>query len=205
MITIGLTGGIASGKSVVSQMLAKLGATVVDVDRVAHETYRAGTGGHEQLRRAFGDQVVGSDGEIDRRVLGGLVFGRPDMMTKLTDIVWPLTRSRIEEMKRENATSAGALVFEAAVLIEAGWTDIVDEVWVVTVPVEVARARLMARNGITEEQANARIGSQISNAERERLANVIIDNGGTLQDLETKVEDAWRQLQSRPALPGSAR
>jgi dephospho-CoA kinase len=197
VITIGLTGGIASGKSVVSQMLAKLGATVVDVDRVAHETYRAGTAGHARLREAFGPSVVGADGEIDRRVLGGLVFGKPEEMSKLTGIVWPLTRARIEEMARDHAQEPGVLVFEAAVLLEAGWTDLVDEVWVVTVPVEVARTRLMARNGLTEEQADARIGSQISNAEREAAADVIIDNRGSLEELETAVRNAWEALRSR--------
>jgi dephospho-CoA kinase len=199
LITIGLTGGIASGKSVVSQMLATLGAQVVDVDRVAHETYRAGTVGLEQLRAAFGPQVVGADGEIDRRVLGGLVFGRPDEMRKLTDIVWPLTRARIEEMKRAEASRPGVLVFEAAVLIEAGWVPLMDEVWVVTVPVEVARQRLMARNGLSEEQANARIESQLNNAEREKDAKVIIDNSGSLEQLEANVRRAWEQLSARTA------
>jgi dephospho-CoA kinase len=195
LTTIGLTGGIASGKSVVSQMLAKCGANVVDVDRVAHETYRAGTRGHSMLRDAFGPQVVGSDGEIDRRVLGGLVFGKPDEMKKLTDVVWPLTRSRLEEMKA--AAGDAVLVLEAAVLVEAGWTDLVDEVWVVQVPVEVARARLMARNGIGEEQANARIESQLSNAERAAYARVLIDNSGTLEELQSKVEETWASLQAR--------
>jgi dephospho-CoA kinase len=198
LITIGLTGGIASGKSVVSQMLATRGAKVVDVDRVAHETYRAGTSGFEQLKAAFGDHVVGADGEIDRRVLGGLVFGKPDEMTKLTDIVWPLTRQRLEEMKVEDAAAgAPVLVLEAAVLIEAGWVPLVDEVWVVSVPVDIARERLMARNGITAEQADARIGSQLTNAEREAHATLVIENSGSLENLERKVDETWSQLQAR--------
>ena len=194
LITIGLTGGIASGKSVVSQMLAQRGAKVVDVDRVAHETYRPGTTGFDQLRAAFGEQVVDASGEIDRRVLGGLVFGRPDQMKKLTNIVWPLTRARLEQMKRDEALATAVLVLEAAVLIEANWVDLVDEVWVVSVPVEVAKARLMTRNGISAEQADARIGSQITNDERERFAQVIIDNSGSLHDLEERVDDAWTRL-----------
>jgi dephospho-CoA kinase len=197
VITIGLTGGIASGKTVVSQMLSERGAKVVDVDRVAHETYRAGTAGFEQLRAAFGEQVVGADGEIDRRVLGGLVFGRPDQMQKLTDVVWPLTRARLEQMRREEAPRTRILVLEAAVLIEANWIDLVDEVWVVSVPVAVARTRLMARNGISEEQADARIGSQLSNPERERHAKVVIDNSGSLEDLKKRVDEAWSSLAAR--------
>ena len=195
MITIGLTGGIASGKSVVAQMLADRGARVVDVDKVAHETYRAGTVGFESLRATFGPQVVGADGEIDRRVLGGIVFGRPNELKKLTDVVWPLTRARLEEMKvSEAAASTTVLVLEAAVLIEAAWTDLVDQVWVVAVPVDVARQRLMARNGISEEQANDRIASQISNEERARHAQVIIDNSGDLEALAQRVDEAWTRL-----------
>jgi dephospho-CoA kinase len=199
LITIGLTGGIAAGKSVVSQMLAELGARVVDVDKVAHETYRKGAPGLEKLRAAFGEEVIGPDGEVDRRVLGGLVFGRPDQMKKLTDIVWPLTRARLEEMKAAAAAEPGVLVFEAAVLIEAGWTDLVDEVWLVEVPVEVARARLMARNGLTAQQADDRIASQISNAERRRYARVVIDNSGDLESLRQRVAAAWAELQQRLA------
>jgi len=199
LITIGLTGGIAAGKSVVSQMLAELGARVVDVDKVAHETYRKGAPGLKKLRAAFGEEVIGPDGEVDRRVLGGLVFGRPDQMKKLTDIVWPLTRARLEEMKAAAAAEPGVLVFEAAVLIEAGWTDLVDEVWLVEVPVEVARARLMARNGLTAQQADDRIASQISNAERRRYATVVIDNSGDLESLRQRVAAAWAELQQRLA------
>ncbi len=198
LITIGLTGGIASGKSVASQMLAEHGARVVDVDRVAHETYRAGTPGFDLVREAFGGQVVGGEGEIDRRVLGGLVFGRPDQLKKLTDIVWPLTRGRLEGLKREKAASGTqVLVLEAAVLVEADWIDLMDEVWVVTVPVDVARERLMARNGITAEQANDRIASQISNEERTRHASVVIDNSGDLEALRKRVDEAWAELTAR--------
>jgi dephospho-CoA kinase len=199
LITIGLTGGIASGKSVLSQMLAGRGAVVVDVDGVAHETYRAGTPGFRALVDAFGASLIGADGEIDRRVLGGLVFGKADEMKRLTEIVWPLARARIEATKREAEPKSGVLVFEAAVLVEAGWTDIMDEVWVVSVPVAVARARLMARNGISPEQADARIASQITNDERARHARVIIDNSGDLDDLRRRVDEAWQQLTARTA------
>ncbi len=198
LITIGLTGGIASGKSVVSQMLAEQGAKVVDVDRVAHETYRAGTPGLESVKNAFGADVVGADGEVDRRVLGGKVFGRPEELKKLTDIVWPLTRQRLETLKREEAAAGTAvLVLEAAVLIEADWIDLMDEVWVVTVPVEIARQRLMARNGLNEEQADARISSQISNEERGRHADVVIDNSGDVDALRGRVAEAWAELTAR--------
>ena len=194
MISIGLTGGIASGKSVVSKLLAGRGARVVDVDKVAQETYRSGTEGFAALRAAFGDQVVGADGEIDRRVLGGIVFGQPEELARLTDIVWPRTRARLEEMKAEAAERTGVLVFEAAVLIEAGWWDLVDQVWVVTAPIGLARERLIARNGLTREQADARINSQMTNEERIPFADVVIENGGDLETLAKRVDAAWTAL-----------
>ena len=194
MISIGLTGGIASGKSVVSKLLAERGARVVDVDKVAQETYRSGTEGFAALQAAFGDQVVGADGEIDRRVLGGLVFGQPEELARLTDIVWPLTRARLEELKAEEAEHTGVLVFEAAVLIEAGWWDLVDRVWVVTAPISLARERLIARNGLTREQADARINSQMTNEERIPFADVVIENGGDLETLAKRVDAAWTAL-----------
>jgi dephospho-CoA kinase len=198
LITIGLTGGIASGKSVVSKMLSDAGAFVVDVDKVAQATYAKGTPGFDQVLETFGDKVVGGDGEIDRRVLGGLVFGEPDALQQLTDIVWPLTRARIEAIKAEEATR-DVLVFEAAVLIEAGWWDLVDQVWVVTAPLAVARERLMARNGLNREQADARINSQMTNEERAPFADVVIENDGDFRSLAAKVDLAWTALTANVA------
>jgi dephospho-CoA kinase len=118
-------------------------------------------------------------------------------MKTLTDIVWPLTRARLEEMRREEAAGTAVLVLEAAVLIEAGWTDLVDEVWVVSAPVDTARDRLMARNGISREQADARIGSQLTNEEREAHARLVIENDGSLEDLERRVAEVWASLRAR--------
>ena len=194
MITIGLTGGIAAGKSVVSRLLAEHGAHVVDVDKVAQEAYAKGTEGFEQITAYFGTQIVGADGEVDRRKLGGLVFGQPEQLQKLTEIVWPLTRARLEEIKAAADANAGVLVFEAAVLIEAGWWDLVDQVWVVTAPVDLARARLIARNGFSREQADARINSQMTNEERLTFADVVIENAGDLESLKARVDAAWTAL-----------
>jgi dephospho-CoA kinase len=175
-------------------MLAEHGAHVVDVDKVAQATYAKGSDGFEQIKAAFGDDVVGKDGEIDRRILGSRVFGNADELQKLTDIVWPLTRARLEAMKAEEDGKADVLVFEAAVLIEAGWWDLVDQVWVVTVPVTIARERLMARNRFTREQADARINSQMTNEERATFADVTIENAGDLQGLKERVDLAWAAL-----------
>lgn len=192
---IGLTGGIASGKSVVSAMLAERGALVIDADKVGHEAYAPGSGCYEAVIDAFGREIVAQDGQIDRKVLGGKVFGNPDERKRLEGIVWPwmreTMRGRFNALRKEGVP---VVVLEAAVLIEADWIPLVDQVWLVTVEPAIARARIVARNGLTEEQADQRISAQLSNEERARHAQVIIDNSGTLEELEQRVADAWGQL-----------
>lgn len=197
-VVIGLTGGIASGKSVISSMLAKRGAVVIDADRLGHQAYRAGTETFRRVVEAFGEDIVGADGEIDRTRLGPKVFGDPEARRRLENIVWPaireMARARIEAERRRGA---GVIVLEAAVLIEAAWHDLVDEVWVAEVSSELAVERLAVRNGLTREQAEARLNAQLSNEERRRHADVVIENSGTLEDLRRAVEDAWAKLHER--------
>lgn len=158
MIAIGLTGGIASGKSLVSAMLAERGVPVVEADRVGHESYRRGSEAHRRVVEAFGPEVVARDGEIDRRALGARVFADPEARRRLEGIVWPamqrMMAERLEELRGQDVPVA---VLEAAVLIEADWLPLVDEVWLVTVPEDVARQRLISRNGLSAEEADARI------------------------------------------------
>ena len=127
--------------------LKEFGAVVIDADRLGHRVYEPGTSGFEAVVNEFGHDIVAADGTINRQLLGGKVFGRPDQMKRLTDIVWPeirrLAREEVTELKRRDRK--GHIVLEAAVLVEANWFDLVDEVWVVTVEPDVARARLMAR------------------------------------------------------------
>jgi dephospho-CoA kinase len=199
MTVIGLTGGIASGKSTAAAWLQEYGAVVIDADRLGHRVYEPGTPGFEAVVNEFGHDIVAPDGTINRQLLGGKVFGRPDQMTRLTDIVWPeirrLAREEVADIKRRDRHVH--IVLEAAVLVEANWFDLVDEVWVVTVEPEVARERLMARNGYTADQAQARIDSQLSNKERSLLAYVKIDNSGTLDQFHLKMEREWRRLLKR--------
>ena len=198
MIIIGLTGGIASGKSAVAGFLAARGARVVDVDRLAHETYAPGTPGFAAVAGAFGPGIVAPDGSIDRRALGAIVFNDATQLKKLTDIVWPLTRQRLIEIRaKEQAAGTAVLVFEAAVLLEAGWRDLVDEVWLVRTPRDIARARLMTRNNLTAAEAETRLAAQPPDEERARQSDVIIDNDADLQRLEGRVETAWSLLQER--------
>ena len=198
-IVVGLTGGIASGKSVVSGMLAERGAHVIDADKVGHEAYARGSGCHEAVVEAFGQDVVGPDGEIDRRVLGGKVFGDAAQRRRLESIVWPWMRgemqARLAALRDEEVPVA---VLEAAVLIEAEWTPLVDQVWVVAVEPALARARMMSRNRMTAEQADARIAAQLTNEERAKHAQVIIENNGSLEDLEQRVAAACKRWLAGP-------
>jgi dephospho-CoA kinase len=195
MRVIGLTGGIASGKSLVSQQLAELGATIIDADKLGHESYQQGTDTYREVIEAFGQDVVGPDGEIDRRALGSKVFGNPEARKRLEGIVWPairrLAKERIEKLRGEGVS---AVVLEAAVLIEADWLDIVDEVWLVLVEPEIARQRVVDRNGLTPEEADKRIGAQLTNDERRPYSQVTIENNGTLDQLRTAVDEAWSKL-----------
>jgi len=207
MTVIGLTGGIASGKSTAAALLKELGAVVIDADRLGHRVYEPGTRGFQAVVNEFGHDLVQVDGTINRQLLGGKVFGDPAQMKRLTDIVWPeirrLAAQEIAELRRRDRKAT--IVLEAAVMVEANWMDLVDEVWVVTVPPEVAKARLMSRNGLTEAQADARIGSQISNRERQAHADVKIDNLGAVEQLEQRVAREWRRLQrlKEPARPAA--
>ncbi|MFN8638274.1 MAG: dephospho-CoA kinase [Dehalococcoidia bacterium] len=197
MIVIGLTGGIASGKSTAAEQLRQSGAHVIDADRVGHRVYEPGSPGFQKVVNEFGHDLVNTDGTINRQLLGGKVFGDPAQMKRLTDIAWPeIRRMASEEIEAERARgTTSVVVLEAAVLIEAEWTDLVDEVWVVYVRPEVARERLMARNNLTAEQAQARIDSQLSNKERLAHADVKIDNSDSVEELNKRVEARWKKLQ----------
>ena len=193
MVVIGLAGGIGTGKSVVSRILEELGAVVLDADRFGHEVYLPNTDGLREVVATFGEDVLLPSGEVDRRALGGKVFGNPEAMEKLNAIAWPRIRQRltdgIEEHRREGTQ---VVVLDAAVLIEAGWTDAADEVWVVTAPEAQVIQRLQSRNNLTEEQVRARMGSQMSTEERVKYADVIVENDGDLEELQRKVKALWK-------------
>jgi len=199
MTVIGLTGGIASGKSTAAERLGALGAVVIDADRVGHRVYDPDTLGFEKVVNEFGHDLVAADGTIDRKILGGKVFGNQEQMDRLTGIVWPeikrLAKEDIAKLKREDPERV--IVFEAAVLIEAGWTDMVDEVWVCSVKPALAIERLIKRNSMTEEQAQARLDSQLTNKEREAHADVKLNNSYSQEMFDGRVKRAWRALEKR--------
>ena len=192
MLSIGLTGGIGTGKSLVSNLLNDLGATVVNADLLGHEAYLPGTVGFDMVVDAFGDQIVGEDGTVDRKRLGPIVFSSPQNMSKLNAIMHPLIRDMIQgQLEEYSSNGTDVVVVEAAVLIEAGWQDLFDEVWVVTSDKETVIERLKDRNSLSREDAIARIESQMSNDERVGHSNVVISNDGTTDELADGVEQIW--------------
>lgn len=193
---IGLTGGIASGKSTAARYLEQLGAYVIDADKLGHRVYEPGNRAFEQVVAAFGDDVVGEDGHIDRRALGGRVFGAPERLKQLTDIVWPEIRRRAEqEMAGVLADDPTRIVvLEAAVLFEAGWESAVDEVWAVVVAPDVAVQRAVQRDGLTPEAVQQRIDAQMSNDTRRARADVVIDNSGEAETLLARIDREWLRI-----------
>ena len=149
---IGLTGGIASGKSTAAEILGELGAHVIDADKLGHRVYEPGTSAFDAVVAAFGADIVADDGQIDRKALGGKVFGDDAALSRLTAIVWPeirrLAAEEIDSVLADNPDRV--IILEAAVLFEAGWEDAVDEIWVVVVEPETAIARATARDGVEE-------------------------------------------------------
>jgi len=195
---IGLTGGIASGKSTVTRFFKDREIPVIDADILGHRTYDPGTDTFAAVVATFGQDLVAADGTIDRRVLGAKVFGKPDELKRLTDIVWPgIRRLASEALSEFEAAGNTLVVLEAAVLFEAGWEDLVHEVWVVVVEPDLAVERLATRNGLDAAAARARIDSQLSNDERISRSNVVITNNGTLDELEAGIQRAWDALQER--------
>jgi dephospho-CoA kinase len=195
---IGLTGGIGSGKSTVSRFLAELGAAVVDLDKVGHEILKSGGPAYGEVVSAFGKEILGLDGEIDRSKLGAIVFKDPKELRRLTDITHPAI-DRIVAGKLESFRARGikVAVLEAAAMMESGKTSQVDEVWVTIAPEEVRLRRIMGRGGLSECEAGARIRAQLSNTERNQRADVIIDTDCTLDELKGRVKLEWDKLQER--------
>lgn len=190
MHVIGLIGGIGSGKSEASRRLASMGAEVVDADKVGHAIYEPGTVGFDRVVEAFGRQVVGEDGRIDRKRLGARVFSEPGQLERLNAIVHPLIRTEIERrLDALRARSAELAVVEAAILLEAGWRTVVDEVWVVSASPEVVRERLASSRGLSAEEIEARVLKQMPDADRRRAADVVVENDGSREELEARLRE----------------
>ncbi|CAL1536364.1 unnamed protein product [Lymnaea stagnalis] len=195
---IAVTGGIASGKSNVCSELQKLGAKIVNCDLLGHKAYVKGTTAHSDIVREFGESIVGEDGEINRQKLGQIVFNDKTKLNKLNSIVWPVIRKLAEDEILEHKTvGVEIVVLEAAVLFEAGWDDMVHEVWTAFVSEEEAIKRITTRNKLSQEDAQKRINSQISNVARIAQSNVVICPQWEFEVTRNQLQRAWTLLQQR--------
>jgi dephospho-CoA kinase len=195
MVVIGVTGNIGSGKSSVCRILGRLGAMVIDADRLAHEAYEPHSETWRELIDAFGKNIVKPDEEIDRQKLGQIVFSDPDALAQLNRIVHPgayrLAQERIADCRRQGAK---AVVVEATLLIEAGWQGLVDRVWLVVAPEAAIVQRLKEQQGMGESQILARLKSQMTAEEKMPYADAVIYNDGNIPRLEARVTELWRNL-----------
>ncbi len=195
MIVIGLTGGIGTGKTEVARILRGLGAAVVDAHLAAHEVYSKGSEGWAEIVGAFGEGLLTAEGSVDRPKLAALVFEDAAALARLNSIVHPRARSIVEtELERLREEGTGVAVVEAPLLLEAGWTDMVDRVWVTVAPPSQAVERAAARSRLAPREVEARAAAQMPQQERTALADVVIDNGAGIRELERTVEAEWRSL-----------
>lgn len=195
---IGLTGGIGSGKSEVSTRLASKGAVVIDADRIAREVVEPGTPGLARVVAAFGTEVLRPDGSLNREKLGGIVFADPDKLASLNAIVHPLVGERVAELQAQAAADA-IVVYDVPLLAENGLAPMYDVVVVVDSSDETRLARLAEHRGMAEHDAKARIAAQAGREDRLKIADIVIDNDGSLDDLDARVDEVWDDLRSRAA------
>jgi dephospho-CoA kinase len=203
MLRVGLTGGIGSGKSEVSTRLAAHGAVVLDADKAAREVVEPGTPGLDQIAAAFGTEVLRPDGSLDRAKLAGIVFADEAARGRLNGIVHPLVHEWMRTAEASAVAAAGTegggviVVHDVPLLAEGGRAGEFDLVIVVDVPSDVQVERLARVRGMTPEQARARMAAQASREQRLAVADVVIDNSGTLDDLDKRVAEVWTDLRAR--------
>jgi dephospho-CoA kinase len=196
MLLLGLTGGIGSGKSTVAELLADRGAVIVDADRVAREVVEPGGPAYQPLIDRFGSDIVKPDGTLDRAALAALAFPDPEALADLNRITHPAIRDRIAGLVAAQAETDRVVILDAA-LLDLGMRGAYGLAGVVVVdtPVDVAVDRLVRQRGLTEDDARARMAAQASRDERRKIADVLIDNSGSVADLEAEVARAWSWIE----------
>ena len=192
MLVIGLTGSIGTGKSEAARQLEALGASIISADQVGHEAYTPNTEAWEHVVSAFGDEILQDDGEIDRRKLGTIVFSDPGQLERLNQIMHPRMAQMVAD-KVEGLRGQGVevVVVEAALLFEAGWDSLVEEVWTTDSPEQAVIERLKVRNGMSEEEARKRMSSQMGRTERLDRSDYVIENSGDMVALGVAIKELW--------------
>jgi dephospho-CoA kinase len=198
MLLVGLTGGIASGKTTVSAMLAERGAEVIDADHIARQVVMPGTPAWCKIRDHFGPGVLHPDGQLDRQALADIVFADKSKLALLNEITHPAIFARIADRLEAHHGQDVVVVLDAALLIEAGLAEGVDVVVVVHSPREIQVERLAAK-GVGRSDARNRIAAQLEPEKRLARADIVIDNSGSLEDLGRQVDKIWEELQARLA------
>ncbi|ADG88197.1 dephospho-CoA kinase [Thermobispora bispora] len=196
MLKVGLTGGIGSGKSEVARRLAERGAIVIDADKIAREVVEPGTPGLAEIVQAFGDEVLRPDGTLDRARLGSIVFADPEKLKILNGIVHPKVGARMAELEQAAPPDA-VVVYDVPLLAENGLAPLYDLVIVVDAADETRIKRLTTLRGMPEQDARARIAAQASREERLKIADIVIENEGSLEDLDARVAEVWQELRAR--------
>jgi len=204
MLRVGLTGGIGSGKSAVSERLAALGAVVIDADKAARAVVEPGTPGLARIEEAFGTEVLAPDGSLDRAKLAGIVFGDDAARARLNAIVHPLVHEHMRDAEKAAIGAGGpdaVIVHDVPLLAEGGRGNEFGIVIVVDASPEVQVQRLSAQRGMPEDQARARMSAQATRDQRLAVAGIVIDNSGTLADLDRRVAEVWSDLRRQAANP----
>ncbi|HUJ07815.1 MAG TPA: dephospho-CoA kinase [Streptosporangiaceae bacterium] len=204
MLRVGLTGGIGAGKSEVSRRLAERGAVLIDADAIARQVVAGGTAGLTAVIAAFGEQVLLPSGELDRERLGEIVFADRSVLARLNAIVHPLVGERMAELERSAGPDA-IVVHDVPLIAENDLRSAYDLVVVVDAPEQTQLARLTGPRGMTAEQAGARIAAQATRQQRLAIADLVIDNSGSLADLDARVGEVWAELRRRAGLAGASR
>ena len=198
MLKVGLTGGIGSGKSEVARRLARYGALLIDADQLAREVVEPGTDGLAQVVGTFGPGVLAADGTLDRQRLGEIVFADAELLAKLNSIIHPLVGDRLRQLE-QGAGQGAILVEDVPLLTEGGLAGFYDVVVVVDVSPRTQLDRLIKERRMAREQAEARIAAQATREQRLAIADIVLDNSGSLAELDREVGELWAELCRRAA------
>ena len=194
---IGITGGIASGKSTVTEFLRQQGYQVIDADQVVHELQEPGERLYQALLSTFGPAILQEDGRLDRPKLGAMIFGNPDLLAQSSQLQNEIIREELAGRRDLLAEMEDIFFMDLPLLFELQYEDWFDQIWLVDVTEETQLSRLMSRNALSQEEAEKRIAAQLSLREKRKRADVLIDNNGSLEETRQQIRDALQKLERR--------